>query len=217
MTEAALSPYVHLARIGCDLVLLDLKGDTYLCIPDGVAELQPSPDLSHLRPADPEVRAALLGAGFFSLTTAGPRRGPPRLPRQGVVNEPEARLRLREALRIVACLWDVAWRYRAQPIERIVAFAARSSAGLRTDPEEALRLARLFHEALPWLPLSRKCLVRSFALLRFLQRSGLDADWVFGVRTWPFAAHCWLQLGDVALDEAPERLAAYEPIYVVGQ
>ena len=56
----------------------------------------------------------------------------------------------------------------------------------------------------------------SCVLLRFLQRSGLDARWVFVVRTWPFAAHCWLQLEDTVLDDMVERLAAYEPILAVG-
>ena len=58
--------------------------------------------------------------------------------------------------------------------------------------------------------------MRSFVLLRFLQRSGGKATWVFGVRTWPFGAHCWLQLGDVALDDDPARLVGYAPILAVG-
>ena len=58
--------------------------------------------------------------------------------------------------------------------------------------------------------------MRSFVLLRFLQRSGLNARWVIGVRTWPFSAHCWLQIDDTALDDAWERLVVYEPILAVG-
>ncbi|WP_374571406.1 lasso peptide biosynthesis B2 protein [Phenylobacterium sp. J426] len=64
-------------------------------------------------------------------------------------------------------------------------------------------------------PLPAKCLVRSFALLCFLRRCGHDAAWCFGVSTWPFAAHCWLQVGEVALDDHPDQLAAYTPIHVV--
>jgi hypothetical protein len=44
---------------------------------------------------------------------------------------------------------------------------------------------------------------------------GFDADWIIGVRTWPFMAHCWLQVGAVALDDDVERLAAYTPILAV--
>jgi hypothetical protein len=37
---------------------------------------------------------------------------------------------------------------------------------------------------------------------------------VFGVRTWPFHAHCWLQCDDVVLDDQADRVAAYAPILV---
>jgi hypothetical protein len=35
---------------------------------------------------------------------------------------------------------------------------------------------------------------------------------VFGVRTWPFHAHCWLQVEDVVLDDHHERIGAYTPL-----
>ena len=41
------------------------------------------------------------------------------------------------------------------------------------------------------------------------------AVWVFGVRTWPFSAHCWLQIGDAVLDDDPERVGIYPPILAV--
>lgn len=57
--------------------------------------------------------------------------------------------------------------------------------------------------------------MRSYLQLQYLHRLGLDADWVIGVRTWPFMAHCWLQVGAVALDDDVERLIPYTPILVV--
>jgi len=123
----------------------------------------------------------------------------------------------RDSWRLAGAVWDAAWRYHRRPLAEIVAFArqpARPMTG--AESEEVVRLAQLYRAAVAWLPLPRKCLIRSFVLLRFLQRSGLGADWVFGVRTWPFSAHCWLQLGDMALDDHAERLVGYEPIFVVG-
>jgi hypothetical protein len=35
---------------------------------------------------------------------------------------------------------------------------------------------------------------------------------VIGVKLNPFAAHCWLQVGDVVLNDLPERVAAFTPI-----
>jgi hypothetical protein len=49
-------------------------------------------------------------------------------------------------------------------------------------------------------------------LLRLLHAKGLDAHWVFGVRTWPFQAHCWLQCEDLVLDDQPDRVRAFTPI-----
>ena len=68
---------------------------------------------------------------------------------------------------------------------------------------------------IPYAPVRAKCLVRSFLLLRWLVRRGHGAYWVFGVTTWPFRAHCWLQCGAVALDDDVERLAAYSVIMVL--
>ena len=48
-----------------------------------------------------------------------------------------------------------------------------------------------------------------------LRRAGQNAAWVFGVRTWPFSAHCWLQIGDAVLDDDPERVSRYTPIMVL--
>ena len=48
-----------------------------------------------------------------------------------------------------------------------------------------------------------------------LRRHGHDARWVFGVRTWPFRAHCWLQRGEVVLDDDLETLVPLTPILVI--
>ena len=49
-------------------------------------------------------------------------------------------------------------------------------------------------------------------LAAFLRSLGHRPTWVFGVRTWPFQAHCWLQVEDIALDDEAERLCAFAPI-----
>ncbi len=59
------------------------------------------------------------------------------------------------------------------------------------------------------------CLLQAEMLLRFLNADDLDADWIFGVRTFPFLAHCWLQCGDQCVSEAPETLKVYRPIMVI--
>jgi len=64
----------------------------------------------------------------------------------------------------------------------------------------------------PWVPSEGECLQRAFQLRRLLARRGIAVDWVFGVRTWPFGAHCWLQSGDMLVGDRLERVGRYTPI-----
>jgi hypothetical protein len=123
-----------------------------------------------------------------------------------------------DVVRLAGALWDLVWRYRGRPLRDILAYAAREgeARSKAVAAPEVVRLARCFQRAVVWLPIPRKCLVRSFVLLRFLQRSGVTARWLFGVTTWPFRAHCWLQLGETALDDNAERIVEYEPILGIG-
>jgi len=75
--------------------------------------------------------------------------------------------------------------------------------------------AAAFDRLSPWVPLPGECLFRSFMLLEILRRRGYRPRWVFGVRTWPFAAHCWLQAGEVALTDYADSLVSYTPILAI--
>jgi hypothetical protein len=239
-----LAPHVHVAVLGEDVVLLDLLQGAYLCLPSGRALLRPSSDRRSLHPADEAVADELLEVGVLALHAA-PLAPPPGLPTAHVLDIAGRRPSGREIVRLGLCLWDLGRAYWGRRLGRILAFAdargRRLSAalvperdpqrGLERDPgrgpesapepapeasERARELGAVFQRAAVWLPISRKCLVRSFVLLRFLQRSGVRARWVLGVRTWPFSAHCWVQHGGVVLDDAAERLVVYEPIVAVG-
>ena len=67
----------------------------------------------------------------------------------------------------------------------------------------------------PFAPFQGECLFRAFLLLAYLRLEGRHATWVFGVRTYPFQAHCWLQVGDMVLNDAVERICGYTPIFAV--
>jgi hypothetical protein len=98
-------------------------------------------------------------------------------------------------------LASLATRARPQRPESAVAAVARD--------------ARAFDQLTPFVPFQGQCLFRSFLLLAFLRAGGGDADWVIGVRTYPFEAHCWLQAGDIVLDDAAERVCGFTPILVI--
>jgi hypothetical protein len=59
------------------------------------------------------------------------------------------------------------------------------------------------------------CLFDSIALVRFLSYYEIFPTCVIGVQTGPFAAHCWVQEGAVAFNDAPEYIRRYTPILAV--
>jgi hypothetical protein len=208
---------VHLATIGEDVVFLDVSRDAYFCIPDGVAALRPAADRRSFAPLTSEIAAGLIEANLAvpdisSRPLEGTRM--PQLPTRALEPAP-GRMTVRDRLKLAGALWDLVTRYAGRDLSGVLAVAAAPQTVFNSAAAEAeaVRLAGIFERIVIWLPVPRKCVVRSFLLLRFLQRSGCNAAWIFGVRTWPFGAHCWLQLGDLALDDAPERLQAYQPIF----
>jgi hypothetical protein len=60
-----------------------------------------------------------------------------------------------------------------------------------------------------------QCLLESLVLIEFLSRKGIHPSWVFAVRSNPFSAHCWLQLGSVVLNDTIEHIQSFTPIMVV--
>ncbi|CAM8668275.1 lasso peptide biosynthesis B2 protein [Sphingobium cupriresistens] len=62
------------------------------------------------------------------------------------------------------------------------------------------------------LPLRLNCVSRTRALKHFLARYGLDTDMIVAVRLHPFSAHCWLQSGDMVLNDTLEGIAPYTVI-----
>jgi hypothetical protein len=59
------------------------------------------------------------------------------------------------------------------------------------------------------------CLFDSLVLVNYLAHYGLFPTWVFGVQTGPFAAHSWVQHGDVVFNDTPENVRRYTPILTV--
>jgi hypothetical protein len=69
-----------------------------------------------------------------------------------------------------------------------------------------------FKNLRPLYPRPYLCLFDSLALLEFLASYGSFPRVVFGVVADPFQAHCWLQEGNVVLDDDLERVGRYKPI-----
>lgn len=213
-----LSPEVQVAVRGEDLVLLDLKSGAYACLP-GAA---PAMGLDNGCPCvdDSDLAGLLRAEGLLADTApARPRSSPPSLPTQDLIAAAASRLSLSlsDRLALLRGFCAVTDTYRRGDFPALIAWAQRRppAQDAPTPSADTCRLALALRQLLPWIPFQGDCLYRSFLLRAVLRAAGQEAWWVFGVQTWPFEAHCWLQVGDTVLDDAAERVGAYTPILAV--
>jgi hypothetical protein len=215
-----LAPGVYGAAVDADLVFLDVQADAYLCLPADPQAVRLDRELAALIVRDPDLAASLLAKGLVAAPCgageiASRRQTPP--PGSSALSPTTAGLRCRDTWPMARGMIDLFLTYRGRRFADLLRLAEGRVAGpgRRGPSPELLDLVAAFHRWLPYAPAPGKCLLRSFMLLRLLQRRGLDANWVFGVATWPFRAHCWLQSGEMALDDTVDRLSAFTPILVI--
>ncbi|MDP3737525.1 MAG: lasso peptide biosynthesis B2 protein [Hyphomonadaceae bacterium] len=92
----------------------------------------------------------------------------------------------------------------------------KAVAGKGANDLDALRgHTAIYRKLRPWYPRGYLCLYDGLALIEFLARRKLFPAWVFGVQAQPFGAHCWVQQGDVLLNEATEYAGQFTPIMSV--
>ena len=110
-------------------------------------------------------------------------------------------------------------RLRCQSIESVVASVARRRARsgiVGRDIGEAREWVRAFMFLRPVLFAGPDaCVLNALALVDFLAGYGWYPSWVWGVRSTPFSAHCWVQEGQVVLNDLAERVRGYTPILVI--
>ena len=92
------------------------------------------------------------------------------------------------------------------PMPRLV--EAASSADVRERAVDEFMRAR---RAVPVAP---NCLYDSLALRRFLERRSVHVDLVIGAKLHPFAAHCWVQHGNIVLNDTLAAARGFAPILV---
>ena len=82
------------------------------------------------------------------------------------------------------------------------------------DPNLCADLAAAFLRAARYLSAADQCLARGIAMKRLLSARGCASILVFGV-TMPFAAHCWVQVGDTVLTDPLDVVLHYQPIFAI--
>jgi hypothetical protein len=201
------------------MVLLDLKADRYLALPNDVDDAVQ--DWLGGAPAAPAAFAALSDMGVVMESA---RAGPPvalsaphptsdftRPSSTGFgVERLEAwfvQLRVKEALRHRP-LFDIVGDIRQR---KAVHTSPKCPKG-QPMPTEA---TRQYIASRRIISAQDECLRWSVAMVTYLARRQYFPDLVLGVRMMPFAAHAWVQDGSVVLSDTAEYVSAYTPILVV--
>ena len=219
---ARLQADVHVAAVGEDLVFLDIGADAYFCLPGAADALELGSDGQSLARCEDWLLHQLFAAnlaGEGAPMTAAPRRPVlPDLPASELCREPVSVVDWSTVRRMAAAALSLYGKGYGGSLADLIEVAHRLRRHERAVPGEDLEatisLARQCEQLIPWVPFQGDCLFRSFLTLSVLRRAGHRVAWVFGVQTWPFRAHCWLQLEDLVLNDIAERVSGYAPIFV---
>jgi hypothetical protein len=232
-----LAPHVHACRTGRDVVMLDLKRDRYFGV-DPLDARELAPLVSHFpAPAQNESGNVQTPSPSSSLLDELLEAGTILSSQQALndarrteLERPEAALiegyadirvhitvvditRMLAAVAIAGALMKWGSLYR---ISRYIASSSRHACRHPFDINRARERIATFNRLRPFLYTSAEaCLFSSLAIQSFLARDKLFPQFVFGVATRPFKAHCWLQRDGVVLNDMPEHVREYTPILVI--
>jgi hypothetical protein len=239
MARYALADHVFLCVSGEHLVLLDVKEDRYWALEAaptaGLASwvsgwpVKGSDEVDEGPSPSPDTSAALEILQSRSLLTESIPPGKDATPVSAVIPAKELISETEESAGARLGNWFVflmssafaKFALRTWPFERVISRVRRRKERVgrvagRTDPERARKLVEAFGRYRIFLFSSKdECLYDSFALIEFLARYDIYPDWVFGVQTRPFVAHCWVQQDEVVFNDTVERVSGYTPIMVV--
>ena len=230
---------VHACKLDDAAVFLDLRSNRYIAVsPSSMGSLNETVEgFTSLgssscsleqkgEQADSEIRS-LLARGIL---TDSRRRGKPA--RRAVIQASQAftpgqrpstprTIRASHIARFAAsvlyCTWTLQ-RHRPKSIidrmaglrERHVEQAASGGTDVAAQLVEIFRRLRTFTYTA-----KDHCLLDSLILADFLFRNGLIPTFIIGIRTKPFLAHAWVQIGDCVMDDKLESLENLTPILVV--
>lgn len=208
------APHVHAAMHGDDLVVLDVHRNDYLllaAVGDAV-QLAPDSNAAQIHEDDlvNQLEAAGLGARPQGAAPTTRKRAPGA--ERDLFDHGVPTLRFAQVAELAVLSVRVSHSLRWTPLSRLVRSPPVQDG---EDVSEVVRKAVVLRAALPWLPLQGECLYRAALLRAHLGRLAGHTHWVFGVSTWPFSAHCWVQSGEVVLNDRLQRVRRFTPILAV--
>lgn len=227
-----LAHHAYVCRSGELTIILDLRRDKYLALdPASSSALKDlvagwPKDLCGLgRPPDADVEeltADLRQQGLLTVDSHAGKAVDP-MPFKGVIDsliddDPRKRpeVNVRQIAQFLRASTTAALLLRLRSLEHVVNRNRTRKARLYDNDVHRLNaLVSAFEALRPFFFTSKDaCLFHALALCEFLALNGLHADWVFGVRTPPFSAHCWVQHGTSVLNDIPDRVRRFRPIMI---
>lgn len=218
MQHHGLRDGISFCDIDGKLVFLDLGRDRYFAL--GVAAEDAFRSLADCGgDCDDNGLDLLRGTGLIVPTDAFHPISPANgiRPTRSLVERRDIAVRVRPTLlpEIAARLLTARYRIgRKRLPEAVAALRARSQRSTRAGTA-AEDLAPVYLASRRLIPLEPNCLRDSLALASYLKRRRAPFKLVIGVKLSPFAAHCWLQVGDLVLNDSLDSVADFHPILVV--
>jgi hypothetical protein len=210
-----LEPHVSFGWCGEHPVFLDLRRDRYFALPreaeDGFRILAEGGSLDPLS----EIGSALLVTGLFARSETPGRPEPARS--EGLVGEaaPTGRANPIVAAGIWLSLLRIHRSLRKRPFALILETRRKNEPPDQLDVEQLRDFAGVFRSARCLVPVKPKCLPDSLAMRDWLSARVGAPELVFGVKLHPFAAHCWIQWQGTVLNDAPDRVREFAPVFVL--
>lgn len=212
-----LRPDLHYCQVASSYIFLDLANDRYFRLPpaleDKFSRLVEDP-LSAGAAAPPLLEAGILCASTFRQSLSRPQLVRAMLGADSLGSIKPT------ALEVMKALSSDIWTSRLLRFGRMAALIrsySRSKIGrtlaLRPGDREPHRVVSAYERAGLFRSPANRCLSRSLAMARRLAHLDCDAFLVIGVRADPFAAHSWVQSSGVVLNDTPDEVARYTPIF----
>jgi hypothetical protein len=218
---------VSFCRVEGHLIFLDIKNDRYFRLPEAreraflaYVENGKCPDASLDELAELNILTA--ESSIPSCTSSKEMQCPIR----SAVEEasPRKRVRIGALLGVFAAICSTNLQLKRRPLKSILASlvayrSIRTSQSLASfvqpASEQLTEAVAVFRRLRLWIPINTCCLLDSIALVRFLAKRRMHANIVFGVTGDPFSAHCWVQVGELVLNDTLGNVNAYTPIRTV--
>lgn len=213
---------LHWCVCGGRAIFLDVEADRYFC-------LSPSTDAAFLRlagggqlPGDLDLLHSLLKRRLLIEDSIADRMRtflPISHATGDFQRDPSVRPRPFEILELLASEIKASCLLRTMPLLDVVKNAALPCP---TDDKSTRRsrtlhsLVRSASEASLFLRATDRCLPRALAVQKICRSRGIETKLIFGVRTNPFGAHSWVQLGECVIVGDFEQVRLYTPIAVFG-